>query len=304
MKNGWLVLAVMASTVGCREPAKPNYRWYKSPTGWMLDSVGQNGGKGSIAFDERTDHSTGLTAMGVPSGTEITIGAHKATFDQPNSTVMIDIRSAIGAAPLGVFDDQAVTDERAPVLSGISVTVRYPGSDAVFSTMLVAEIAKPLADSLLDKITTGPVTFADEIASDPVDTTLVVLDTNIDGQRERKVTVRGPGKTLANVDRIALVDHVAAGTRRCHGYSDGSGNGSTSLIMVFHATRIRLFDRRSGNQLGAITAKGKQTCPTEVTITGTSMEGLPVAWSGGDDIYLGGDEAFAWLDKRLATRTL
>ena len=50
--------------------------------------------------------------------------------------------------------------------------------------------------------------------------------------------------------------------------------------------------------------RGKQTCPTEVTVAGTRMEGLPVVWSGGDSIYLGGDEAFAWLDKRLAVKTL
>lgn len=299
MKSTCLVCGALAWAIGCGDSAKPNYRWYKFGW-WTLDSTHVGGSKGQITFEQRSDNTLGLNAAGVPSGTELDIGALRATFESGNSFVALDIRSALGATPLAVFDEQAATDDSHPILSAIPVTVRYPSSDVVFTTSLVADIAKPLANSLLDKVATGPVAFADEIASDPPDTMLVVLDTNFDGHAERRVTVKGPGKTFAQVDWIALVDHVDAGNRRCHGYSDGHGGNPTSLVMMFHATRVRLFDRRRGTQVATITAKGKQTCPTEVTLTGSNFEGLPIVWSGGSDIYNGGDEAFAWMDKQLA----
>ena len=118
----------------CRKTPTPNYHWYKSPSGWMLDSIG-GGGKGTIAFDERTDHTTGLTAAGVPSGTPIEIGTLHATFEKPDSIVMLDIRKAIGPTPLAVFDaDAPPDDEHHPALSDAGLLYKGDCGSAIRPT--------------------------------------------------------------------------------------------------------------------------------------------------------------------------
>lgn len=123
---------------------------------------------------------------------------------------------------------------------------------APLATTLPPQSADSLTSQILRSVAVGPVTFADEPAAPAAPDTLVhVLSNTIED-------VLGPGQRLDDIDLIALSERVASSrSRRCSGFA---------IQFAEVATRLRVFDRRTGAELATTTLSGGR-CPRSNALT-------------------------------------
>lgn len=282
---GLVVVASLALACGKGGAGAPEAKAVAGPPlapqfgGRMLALRGLDAVRGETIGLAREGTSWKLDGARLAPGTTLEVAGQKATAGADGTlTLLVPIAPTLGAIPLA-----ALAKEGEPVQPALALTIGLPGAAPQTLTW-------PAFDGRLDVLAViedagkagTPLAFGpgDKAApADPKAPTTIAP--------RRPVIVAGPGATLADVDRVAVVTRDFAKPLKCRGYRGGL-SASTDLSMSLSGVELAIHDRRTGAELRRGEVVVDYKCPDKITTD---------VYRPGETIRLGAADVRAFLAK-------
>jgi len=208
-----------------------------------------------------------LTGAGFDPGSTLASAGVSAVAGADGAIVLrVPAVATLGSVPLA-----ALIKEQEPIPPGLSVTFEVPGAPA-------QTLPWPPLDARLGVIALleasakqgRPLVFGpgDVGGADRPPTTLLA---------RRPLVVAGPGQTLADVDRLAIITRDAVVPKTCKNYKSAT-YGVIDIPISLRSVEVELHDRRTGARVGGGTMTATYTCPkTIVTDAIRPGETIPIS---------------------------
>lgn len=159
--------------------------------------------------------------------------------------------------PFGAVELKDVTDYKRKVDLGLEFQVELPGHEPA-TVKLPPVSLRSAASSSFAEIAKGRIEFVGEPADDGVRDTLVQID-RINSIQE----VIGPAKLLQDIDLVSVEELITTDERKlCKGYTNGS------IDFTITHTTMRVYDRRTGEQVAETTLVPSSKCPSVAVTSG------------------------------------
>ncbi|MCA9514816.1 MAG: hypothetical protein KC635_07740 [Myxococcales bacterium] len=282
-----LALALLLAP-GCGGSAPAGrYAWRAQLEGTrslVLDAQGD--ARGTLTVEELDDGTLRLGLLGFRPGSVVAVGDVTHTAAGGDESVAVDVREALGDLPAAALGPDGAEVAELPV----PLSIRAAVDAAPFETRLRVLSPGRLARDYLLAADRGPVPFAADASA--ARRGVAVIRSRVVAERRVEVVAQplGAAETVAELAWVALVDDPVVDHRPCRYVEIGGTREATALLAV-RGTRVRLFDRRTGEALGERTFSGPAACPDVATERDYIID---------IGVQTGGAEADGWVAAFLA----